>query len=253
MQSKWTGLSVLLLLIFVVAVPVIYSGGDAGFWMWFTPSITPEGNTIGTLFNWVLWLCAILFVVIHAIMIYFAIAYQKGNRDSTPDTHGHLGIEVTWTIIPTVIMILLGIYSYNVYAGIIESPENPLKVNVSAQQFAWTVEYPEHEISMNNQMVLPSEEAIRFHIEASDVLHSFYVPAFRMKQDAVPGMKTIMNVSEINETGTYDIKCAELCGVGHYRMNAKLKVIGSDEFDEWLSLSDKQQRSKYLKKVLSNE
>lgn len=255
MQSKWTGLSVLLLLIFVLAVPVVTSGGEAGFWMWFTPSVTPEGEAIGTLFYWVLLLCAVLFIGIHAIMIYFAVAYQAGSRDSTPGTHGHLGIEVTWTIIPTLIMIFLGIYTYNVYANIVEPPEDPLEVKVTAQQFAWQVEYPESGQKMSNQMVLPTDRSVQFQLTSmsDDVLHSFYVPAFRMKQDAVPGMTTMMNVSEIQETGRYDIKCAELCGVGHYRMTAEIAVVEPDQFDNWKSMSDKDKRSKYLKKVLPNE
>jgi cytochrome c oxidase subunit 2 len=198
-------------------------------------------------------LCTVLFVGIHAIMIYFAVAYQAGNRDSTPNTHGHLGIEVTWTIIPTLIMIFLGIYTYNVYASIVEPPEDPLTVNVTGQQFAWEVEYPDNELQMTNQMVLPTQRSIQFQIGSKDVLHSFYVPAFRMKQDAMPGMTTTMNVSNIEETGRYDIKCAELCGVGHYRMSAQLAVIEPDQFETWLSMSDKEKRSNYLKKVLPNE
>jgi cytochrome c oxidase subunit 2 len=162
--------------------------------MWFTPSVTPEGEAIGTLFYWVLWLCGVLFVGIHAIMIYFAIAYSEGNRDTTPGTHGHLGVEVTWTIIPTLIMVFLGIYTYNVYANVIEAPDEPLAVEVTAQQFAWKFQYPDQDITTSNQLVLPANEGIQFQIESMDVLHSFYVPSFRMKQDAVPGMTTVMNV-----------------------------------------------------------
>jgi cytochrome c oxidase subunit 2 len=253
MQSKWTGLSVSLLLIFVIAVPIVASGGQSGLWMWLTPSITPEGQSIGTLFYWVLWLCGVLFVGIHAIMIYFAIAYRKGNRDSTPHTHGHLGVEVTWTIIPTLIMVFLGIYTFNVYASVIDPPEDPLEVNVIAQQFAWTFKYPEQDITLSNRLVLPSQKGIQFQIESKDVIHSFYVPSFRMKQDAVPGLTTIMNISKITKTGEYSVKCTQLCGVGHYRMNAKLYVIPSKKFDTWLAKSNSDKRSKYLKKVLKNE
>ncbi len=255
MQSKWTGISVLLLLIFVIAVPVATSGGEVGFWMWFTPSVTPEGEAIGTIFYWVLLLCAVLFVGIHAIMIYFAVAYQAGNRDSTPNIHGNLGVEVMWTIVPTLIMIFLGIYTYDVYAKIVDPPKDPLQVNVTAQQFAWQVEYPEQGHEMTNQMVLPTDRSVQFQLtsKSDDTLHSFYVPAFRMKQDAVPGLTTYMNVSEIRKTGRYDIKCAELCGVGHYRMTAEIAAIEPDQFDQWSSMSDKDERSNYLKKVLPNE
>ncbi|MFB6344374.1 MAG: cytochrome c oxidase subunit II [bacterium] len=259
MQSKWTGLSVILLLVFVVAVPLIASSQGANLWMWFTPAITPAGEAIGTLFNWVLLLCGVLFVGIHAIMIYFAIAYRAGNRDETAHTHGHLGIEVTWTIIPTIIMIVFGIYSYNVYANIVETPKDPMTVKVTAQQFAWNVKYPstdkssEDPISMNNQMVLPSNRSIQIQLQSKDVLHSFYVPHFRNKQDAVPGMTTVLNIQKIQETGKYDIKCAELCGVGHYRMNASLAVVSPDEFETWKEKKRNDKGKQYLKKVMSDE
>lgn len=258
MQSKWTGLSVLLLLVFIVTVPIVASAQGANLWMWFTPSITPSGDAIGTLFNWVLLLCSVLFVGIHAIMIYFAVAYREGNREETPDTHGHLGIEITWTIIPTLLMVFFGIYSYNVYASIVEPSEDPLVVNVTAQQFAWNTSYPstgegEEAIAMNNQMVLPSNRSIRLQLNSKDVLHSFYVPHFRMKQDAVPGMTTVMNIKKITKTGKYDIKCAELCGVGHYRMNASLTVVTPEQFETWKNQESKDARQKYLKKVMSDE
>ncbi len=252
MQSKWTGVAVLLLLIFVVAVPLVASGGQSGFWMWFTPSVTPEGNMIGTLFYWVLGLCGVLFVGIHAIMIYFAVVYHEGNRESTSSTHGHLGVEVTWTVIPTLIMIFLGIYTFNVYANVIESPSEPLQVNVTAQQFSWKFEYPQHDLTLRNRLVLPSRNGIQFNIQSKDVLHSLFVPSFRMKQDAVPGITTRMNVSKITETGHYSVKCAELCGVGHYRMSADLYVITLQQFKEWLAKPGQDQRSNYLKKVLSD-
>lgn len=253
MYSKWTGLSILLLLGFVIAVPILASSGDPGFWMWFTPSVTPEGEAIGAIFYWILWLCAVLFVGIHAIMIYFAIVYREGEREETADTHGHLGIEVTWTIIPTILMVVFGLYTYDVYGQIVEPPEDALTVNVTAQQFAWQVEYPDQGIKMSNQMVLPSQRSIRFEINSMDVLHSFYVPSFRMKQDAVPGMTTVMSLKKIKENGQYDIKCAELCGVGHYRMNADLTVISPDQFDRWASLSSKDERANFIKKVLNDE
>lgn len=253
MYSKWTGLAVLLLLVLVLAVPIVVSGGENGFWMWFTPSVTPEGHAIGELFNWVLWLCAVLFVVVHGFMLYFVLAYPSGSRESTPHTHGHLGIEVTWTLVPTLLMIILGIYTYNVYAGVIESHEDPFRVNVTAEQFRWKVKYPGNDITLSNRMVLPTNRNLQIEIESKDVLHSFFVPAFRMKQDAVPGMKTIMNISRITKTGEYDIRCAELCGVGHYRMTADLQVITSEAFEEWIGRSDQDARSNYLRKVLNSE
>lgn len=255
MQTKWTALAVTLLFLFVGLVPLMASGGDApSFWMWFTEAVTQEGDQIGTLFNWVLVLCGVLFVGIHAVMIYFVIAYREGVLEETSGLHGHLGIELTWTIVPTVIMVLLGVYTFNVYSQVIAPPEgNPLRVEVNSLQFAWQVHYPGSDIQMSNRMVLPTDRAVTFHFESEDVLHSFFVPAFRVKQDVVPGMTTRMNVSGIRKTGQYDIRCAELCGVGHYRMTADLTVVTPKQFREWKSLPSASERRDYVKKVTRNE
>lgn len=254
MQTKWTALSVTLLFVFVGIVPLVASGGQGpSFWMWFNEAITPEGDQIGTLFNWVLLLCGVLFVGIHAAMLYFVVAYRKGVREETSDVHGHLGIELTWTIIPTIIMVLLGIYSFNVYSQVIQPDEDPLQVDVTALQFAWRVHYPDSDIQMSNRMVLPTERAVRLSLESEDVLHSFFVPQFRVKQDVVPGMTTRLNVSRIRRTGQYSIKCAELCGVGHYRMLADLTVVTPKQFKQWKSLPSAQQRRDFIQKVTQNE
>jgi len=254
-QTKWTALAVLLLFLFVGLVPLMAGGGDGpSFWMWFSEAVTPEGEQIGTLFNWVLALCGVLFVGIHAVMIYFAVAYREGVLEETSSAHGNLSIELTWTIIPTIIMIALGIYTFNVYSQVIAPPPGePLQVRVSALQFAWEVSYPESDIEMTNQMVLPADRPVQFTLESQDVLHSFFVPEFRMKQDAVPGMTTRMNLGKIQRTGRFTIRCAELCGVGHYRMMADLTVVEPEQFQRWKALPTAGERRDYIQKVTQHE
>ncbi len=311
MQTKWTALSVLTMLVFVALVPVVASlGPGPGFWMWMPEAITPAGKSIGTLFDWVLFLTAILFIDIHVIMVYFVLRYpepsEEGQRellslaggnmawsvlpsvvltavgyylfgqgqagagvwgmallflivhtlvmalilregdhepDRTAETHGHLGVEITWTIVPTIIMVVLGIYTFNVYSSVTTAPENPLDVDVVGKQFQWTFDYAPVDVEgrdLTNRLILPAERPIQLHMKSPDVLHSFFVPSFRIKQDLVPGLETKLNIRRINRTGHYDIKCAELCGVGHYRMLGDVLVVEPGLFDRLMSLNPAQ-------------
>lgn len=308
MHTKWTLLSVITLLLFVILVPVIASlGAGHNIWMWWPSPITPEAQAIGTLFNWVLFLTAILFIDIHAIMIYFAFRYPRQDGEDvlgptggvliwaviptilvtwsgyvllrvaqlggmgwfitavffvihviflyyimserghvpneTSDVHGHLGIEITWTIIPTILMIILGIYSFEVYSQVTQRPADPVQIDVEGKQFQWTTEFQSIDVDgpdLTNRVVFPSERPIRLALSSPDVLHSFYVPELRTKQDVVPGMATHINIKNINRTGVYDIKCAELCGVGHYRMMADLIVVKPELYERLMTLTPEQ-------------
>lgn len=316
MQTKWMALGVLSVLIFLALIPLTAQGN---LWMWMPDSITPAGNEIGWIFDFVLVITGILFIDIHAIMIYFIIRYRErdpdkagedsgyflealfsvipsvallicgyylfasrlaGNflwwgvaffivhtaliylliredeffGDRTSDVHGHLGVEITWTIIPTLIMIMLGIYSFEIYSSITTPLEDPVHVQVTGRQFAWQTQYDDgQEITLNNRVVVPANRPIQFHLNSPDVLHSFFVPAFRMKQDLVPGQETHMFVKKINQTGQFKITCAELCGVGHYQMRATLFVLPPEQFDQFISYESRGERVDYLEKVTANE
>lgn len=321
MQTKWMGLTLLTILVFVSLVPLVVSQGNGGggFWMWMPESITPAGQQIGWIFNLTLVITGILFVDIHAIMIYYVIRYRERDLmdesdtgghflltslfsivpslilllcgyylfysqnsccfwiygtlffightlilyyllheddfsgEETSDVHGHLGIEITWTIIPTIIMIVLGIYSFEVYSQITTPPEDPVHVQVTGLQFQWEVSYPDEDIQLNNRVVVPSDRGIQLHMNSPDVLHSFYVPSLRMKQDLVPGQETHLFIEQINRNGQFDVKCAELCGVGHYRMDGTMYVLSPDNFEQFLSFESRGERIQFLEKVSGNE
>lgn len=123
----------------------------------------------------------------------------------------------------------------------IDLPESDLHVNIEARQFAWVFTYPGRDGELRtaddivtSELHVPRAEPIRFHLEAADVLHAFYVPELRLKQDAVPG-RSIEGWFDANQDGTYEIACAEICGKGHTRMAAKLVVHSREEFERWLA------------------
>lgn len=257
MDTKWSVLSGLTLLAIIAIVPLaIYEPGDPGLLLWLPDAVTQQARTVDTIFYFLLGLTGLLFIGIHLIMIYFLIVYHQGNRDETADVEGHLGIEVTWTVIPTLIMIFLGVWTYQVYAGLVaphEQGEN-LAVDVYAQQFRWQFEYPEAEepFVTTNTMVVPADQPLTLTFESRDVTHSFWVPAFRIKQDTLPGSNPKLYLDQIEQTGEYPLRCAELCGISHYRMNGTVVVLEPDEFKTWHSMTDRDERQNYLRQVRSN-
>jgi cytochrome c oxidase subunit 2 len=134
--------------------------------------------------------------------------------------------------IPLALVTALAIYGWIVLDDIEAKQPNELIVNVTGQQFAWTFDYPAEKVT-SNELVLPEGRPVFFQINAKDVLHSFWVPEFRMKQDAVPGIETVTRVTP-NRLGTYRVVCAELCGLGHATMRQQVRVIPPDDWEAWV-------------------
>ena len=153
-----------------------------------------------------------------------------------PPIHGNTRLEVIWTAIPAIMLVVLCSYSWVVLNDIEEAQANEMRVNVTGQQFAWTFEYPQSDGKpiKSKQLYLPKDRPVRFYVKALDVIHDFWVPAFRMKVDAVPGIETKYRVTP-NRLGTYPVVCAELCGLGHSVMRATTRVVEPADFDKWLA------------------
>ena len=147
--------------------------------------------------------------------------------------HGHTGLEVFWVTIPFLMVTALAVYGWVVLDDIEAKQKNEMVVNVTGQQFTWTFEYPSEKVN-SPELVLPVNRPVEFKIKTKDVLHSFWVPQFRLKSDAVPGLTTAIRVTP-NKTGRYEVVCAELCGLGHATMRQFVRVLPASEFDSWVS------------------
>jgi cytochrome c oxidase subunit 2 len=165
----------------------------------------------------------------------FRMRPGEENLDGPP-IHGNTRLEVVWTAIPAIILVVLCSYAWIVLNDIEEAQAGEMRVNVTGQQFAWTFEYPQAggKPIKSTQLYLPNGRPVRFYVKALDVLHDFWVPAFRMKIDAVPGIVTKYRVTP-NRLGTYPVVCAELCGLGHSTMRATTHVITPDAFNAWIA------------------
>jgi cytochrome c oxidase subunit 2 len=154
-----------------------------------------------------------------------------------PPIHGNTRVEIIWTAIPAILMVGLSAYAYSVLHDVEKAQAKELHVTVTGQQFAWSFSYPNvggGKPVNSTQLYLPKDRPVRFDIKAKDVIHSFFVPAFRIKQDAVPGITTHTRATP-DKDGTYPLICAELCGLGHAVMRQNVHVVEKAAFDKWVA------------------
>jgi cytochrome c oxidase subunit 2 len=201
---------------------------------WFPTSASGAAGDIDTLYD-VLLICSVpIFVLVMTIAIYSVVRFRAkpGDMGDGPPIHGNTRLEVIWVTIPFIMVTALAIYGWIVLNDIEAKAQDQMVVNVTGQQFTWTFEYPQQNVN-SNELVLPVDRPIEFKIKTKDVLHSFWVPEFRLKSDAVPGLTTIIRL-EPDRVGRYEVVCAELCGLGHSTMRQFVRVLPADDFDGWV-------------------
>jgi cytochrome c oxidase subunit 2 len=226
----------------MVAIGAIASaiGIVLALWInWFPADAAKQDKPIDTLYDVLMIVSIPIFVLVMTVILYSAWAFRmrpgQENEDGPP-IHGNTRLEVFWTAIPAIILVSLCSYAYAVLHDIEKTHENELIVKVHAIQFAWSFEYPQADGRpiVSNQLFLPKDKPVRFDIESEDVLHDFWVPAFRVKIDAVPGITTRLRVTP-TRVGIYPVVCAELCGLGHSVMRSTAHVLTPTAFDRWLA------------------
>ena len=205
---------------------------------WLPPSASEQADRIDFVFWYVTIICIVIYAIVAAVLAYATWKFRVGPDDDSdgPPVHGHTGLEIGWTAIPFALVTSMAIVSAIVLARNDATGKHPLRVDVTAQQFAWTFKYPEHHDLTTNVLRLPVGQPARFTLRALDVIHSFWVPEFGQKQDAVPGTETHVTVTP-NRVGTYPIICTELCGLGHAVMRSTVIVMPKDEFEAWANKS----------------
>jgi cytochrome c oxidase subunit II len=202
---------------------------------WFPENAAGEAGTIDTLYD-VLLICSVpVFVLVMTIAIYSVVRFRArpGDMGDGPPIHGNTRLEVIWVTIPFIMVTALAIYGWVVLEDLEAKQKNEMVVNVTGQQFTWTFEYPSEKVN-SAELVLPVDRPINFKIKTKDVIHSFWVPQFRLKSDAVPGLTTSIRVTP-DKPGRYEVVCAELCGIGHSTMRQFVRVLPASEFDSWVS------------------
>jgi cytochrome c oxidase subunit 2 len=201
---------------------------------WFPTSAAGSAEKIDTVYD-VLLICSVpVFVLVMTVAIYSVVRFRAmpgDMRDGAP-IHGNTRLEVVWVTIPFLMVTALAIYGWVVLDDLEAKQPNTLVVNVTGQQFTWSFDYPGEKVK-SSTLVLPKDRPVEFRIHTKDVIHSFWVPEFRLKSDAVPGLTTKIRLTP-NRIGHYQVVCAELCGIGHSTMRQNVSVVASSAFSSWL-------------------
>ena len=202
---------------------------------WFPEQGANSSDQIDTLYDVLLIASVPIFVLVMTIAIYCVVRFRAkpGDMSDGAPIHGNTRLEIFWVTVPFIMVTSLAIYGWIVLNDIEAKEPNELQVKVVGQQFTWHFEYPDEKVK-SNQLVLPVDRPVHFRIETKDVIHSFWVPQFRLKSDAVPGMTTRLRLTP-DKVGDYEVVCAELCGLGHSAMRNAVKVVEPAAFDDWVA------------------
>lgn len=199
-------------------------------------------------------LSAFVFALV-MVMLFYALwkfRAKPGDESDGEPIHGNTRLEIAWTVIPTIIVLFGAGYSWAVLNDIEEERPNPLTVDVFSQQFAWSFGYPGKDNAFSEgELHVPLGRQVHFKMHSLDVIHSFWVPEWRIKKDAVPGIVTTAIVTP-DEPGTYQLICTELCGFGHASMRAKVVVEPPAKFRQWVAGLDRETPEPYLQAIREN-
>ena len=195
-----------------------------------------QAATVDYVFNWNMFLIALFFSLVMVFMLYAVFAFRRRDDDESEGEHfeGNSVLEIVWTVVPLVIVIFLAILGVTTLNEITQAQDNELVVNVEGFQWGWTFSYPEEGDMISAEMVLPVDRPARMEMTSKDVIHSFWIPEFRVKQDLVPGQITVLRFTP-SEVGDYELRCAEICGLSHWSMIANVRVVEQEEYDAWIS------------------
>jgi cytochrome c oxidase subunit 2 len=207
---------------------------------WFPVSASGEAKKIDTLWDVLLIASVPVFVLVQTIVLYSVWKFRMRPGEELqdgPPIHGNTRLEIVWTAIPAILLVGLCSYAYIVLHDIEKAAAGEqLDVRVVGEQFTWTFFYPDSsgkEVS-SHELYLPVDTQVKFTVQSKDVIHDFWVPAFREKIDAVPGINTSYGVNT-TRVGNYPVVCAELCGLGHAAMRQTAHVLNKADFNKWLS------------------
>ncbi|MDI9546227.1 MAG: cytochrome c oxidase subunit II [Chloroflexota bacterium] len=194
-----------------------------------------QAQVIDQLTSWHLTLIAFLFSLVVVIMLYSLFVFRKKDGDESEGAHfeGNTVLEIAWTVIPLIVVFVFGFFGVRALSDVTRAAPDEITVNVTGFQWSWLFEYPDSGVA-SNELVLPVDRAARMDMTSRDVIHSFWIPEMRVKQDLVPGMTTTLRFTP-SVTGEYTVDCAELCGLSHYSMVAPVRIVEQAEYEQWLA------------------
>jgi cytochrome c oxidase subunit 2 len=227
---KWTTLAAALVL--YVAEASANQGAS------FMPTAATDiAGQVDSLYSFLVWVSGIACAILIGGMIYFALKYKrKTNADKTAYITHNTFLEFLWSFIPLVIFMAVFGWGWYIYHQMLQVPANALEVHVLGKQWAWEFHYKSGKVA-TNEFVVPVNTPVKLILGSKDVLHSFYIPSMRIKQDAVPGRYTYLWFDS-EKLGDFHIFCTEFCGDAHSNMIGRMKVVSQDEYEKWLQVNE---------------
>ncbi|MBM2826463.1 MAG: cytochrome c oxidase, subunit [Dehalococcoidia bacterium] len=207
-----------------------------------------EAHTIDNAMTVMMVLSVPVFTMVVVLLVYSMVRFRHNGEpeEDGPPIQGNLPLEVTWVVVTFALTVFLAGYGIRELLALrshghgAEAAQNELVVEARGSRWFWQFTYPEQGIASSPELVLPVGRRVRFQVTASDVIHSFWVPSFRSKIDAVPGITTTVyatpdRVGSFKEDYNFRVQCAELCGLGHATMKSSVTVVEQKDFDAWVS------------------
>jgi cytochrome c oxidase subunit II len=210
---------------------------EGTFWM--PPAASTVAEDIDQIYYFIYWICTFFGVLVVGVMIYFAIKYRRKDNviGRTHPLEGNTRLEIVWSVIPTILLVVIFAMGFQGYMRISVPPTGAMDVNVYASTWVWSFEYPGL-AGQSPHLIVPVNRPVKLTMVSADVLHSLYIPDFRVKQDVLPSKYTTMWFEAIEE-GEFNLFCTEYCGKGHSEMVSpihKVKVLSQSAFDAWVAL-----------------
>jgi cytochrome c oxidase subunit 2 len=205
---------------------------------WIRSIIVPVQGTayagqVDQLYLFLIWVTIFFFLLVAGLVTYFVFKYRRrGPNDSTPNLTHHHGLEAAWTLIPLALVIVIFFWGFRSYMEAQIAPAGALEIQVTAKKWVWQFEYP-NGIRSLNELHVPHGKPVKLIMTSEDVLHSFFVPTFRIKQDVVPNTYTQLWF-QATEPGVHRVLCAQYCGRGHSDMGGKIFVDDEKKYNDWL-------------------
>ncbi|HEY3302481.1 MAG TPA: cytochrome c oxidase subunit II [Candidatus Binatia bacterium] len=209
---------------------------------WLPEDVSTFGGEIDRLFYIIYYITGAAFILVTVLMILFLIMYRRREGRRAVYTHGNTALEITWTVIPAIVFIGLSFASVSTWGKIkAHAPPPDVQLQVTGKQFNWEVLYPgpdgkygtEDDVQVDNDIHVPVNKVVHIILKSRDVIHSFFLPNLRLKQDSLPG-KDILVWFQAVKAGKYELPCAELCGFGHSGMKGWLYVDSPEDYAKWM-------------------
>jgi len=194
------------------------------------PQASSAAGRVDSVFLFIFVLCVAFLALLTAAMIYFAVKYNRKRHPKAKDIEGNVWIEIVWTVVPTIIFLVMFFYGWTNFDYMREVPRDAMVIDVTGRQWAWSFQYPNGK--QTSELVLAADKPVKLQLRSLDVIHGFFIPAFRIKQDVVPGKENYTWFVP-TQLGSFDIECTVICGVSHAKMLSKAVVVPVSDFESW--------------------